>query len=824
MNESQEESYWDIRIINASVKTEADESQTIEIYGKTKEGVSVTIRDPIINISQHPYCYIMSNSKELKDYLKSRRDIIKVESARLFYKGKEQECIKLYSKTAKSIKYLREDKNIKDPFIAADIPFHLRYIYDNDLDSCVRVYGTKIQNKAYSTDIVVQKEKYEKIQPFNPDLKVLSFDIENSVKDIFDEEVTMEENEEVDDSFYNKNILTICCVVQKDGKIVNTGRFSGSEKDILNNFSEFIIDNDPDVISGYNIEGYDLRVINRRSQELNVELKWGRDHSVLFGFKDPKYNKINWSVAGRVIVDAWWAVKMDLKPKQESLNAVAMSFLGGEQKLNVDPRKMDEEWEKNPEHVMEYCTKDAELSLKILNKLERLRKMMDLATVSKMPINEVNKNRSSLLIDSILIREADKRKVAVPLAGSYKEDDEQIEGAYVHELNQGLYQWVCVLDFKSMYPSIVISKNICFTTIDDNGTIISPSGAKFLSKDKKEGILPSILVNLMKERDETKKKMKEAKTPEEKQYYDGLQNAIKIYMNSFYGVFASSFYRFTDRNIGSSITGFAREITKGIIKDIESQGHQVLYSDTDSIFVKSPEDNLEGAKKFGMSMIEKYSKEEGILEFEKILKSMFSHGKKKRYVGKIVWPKEEMIIRGYEIRRTDSFDMLSETMLQVFEEILEGRIDEAMKMCRQTVKDVAKGRVDIKKLVISKGCKAFNMYVSPESQAAVQAAKKMMVLGYEFIPGMKVSWIVTNSKRTPLEVEPYIEGREFLSTPDWKYYAGRMAQALSKITEVYGISEKELLQGSIQGRLFEEENSDYKIKKAQKKLTLTDMI
>ncbi len=823
MTEEQARSFWDVRIINAAVKTEANEAQIIEVYGKTKDGISVTIRDPITDISKFPYCYIMSDSKELKEYLKSRRDIMKVESARLLYKGKEQECIKLYARTAKSIKYLRDDKNINAPFAAADIPFYLRYIYDNDIDACVRVYGTPVQNKVYSTDVIIQKERFEKIAPFNPDLTVLSFDIENSVKDIFGEETQMGD-EEVDDSFYNKNILTICCVVQKNGEIINTGRFSGAEKDILNGFSKFIIDNDPDIVSGYNIEGYDLRVINRRAQELQVELNWGRDHSKLSGFKDPKFNKINWSVTGRVIVDAWWAVKMDLKPKQESLNAVSMQLLGGEQKLNVDPRKMDEEWKKDPEHVMEYCTKDAVLSLKILNKLERLRKMMDLATVSKMPISEVNKNRSSLLIDSILIREADKRKVAVPMAGSYNEDEEMIEGAYVHELNQGVYQWVCVLDFKSMYPSIIISKNICFTTIDDTGTIVSPSGSKFLSKDKKEGILPNILANLMKERDETKKKMKEAKTTEEKQYYDGLQNAIKIYMNSFYGVFASSFYRFTDRNIGSSVTGFAREITKGIIKDIESQGHQVLYSDTDSIFVKSPEDNLEGAKKFGMTMIEKYSKEGGILEFEKILKSMFSHGKKKRYVGKIIWPKEEMIIRGYEIRRTDSFDMLSETMLKVFDEILEGKIDEAMRLCRQTVKSVSKGQVDVKKLIISKGCKAFHMYAAPESQAAVQAAKKMMVLGYEFIPGMKVAWVVTNSKRTPLEVEPYIEGREFLSTPDWKYYAGRMAQSLARITEVYGISEKELLRGSIQGKLFDEDGSDYKIKQAEKKLTLTDMI
>ena len=65
-------------------------------------------------------------------------------------------------------------------------------------------------------------------------------------------------------------------------------------------------------------------------------------------------------------------------------------------------------------------------------------------------------------------------------------------------------------------------------------------------------------------------------------------------MNSFYGVFASSFYRFTDRSIGSTITAFARETTKGIISELEDEGHKVIYSDTDSVFVQIPEANLEG--------------------------------------------------------------------------------------------------------------------------------------------------------------------------------------------------------------------------------------
>ncbi len=129
-----------------------------------------------------------------------------------------------------------------------------------------------------------------------------------------------------------------------------------------------------------------------------------------------------------------------------------------------------------------------------------------------------------------------------------------------------------VLDFKSMYPSLIIAKNICFTTLSEEGTIEAPNGARFLSRDRREGLLPKILKDLMAQRDDSKKRMKEATDPEEVRYYDGLQNAVKILMNAVYGVFASSFYRFTDRNIGSAITAFARETVKTLIMRLEEEG------------------------------------------------------------------------------------------------------------------------------------------------------------------------------------------------------------------------------------------------------------
>jgi DNA polymerase I len=105
--------------------------------------------------------------------------------------------------------------------------------------------------------------------------------------------------------------------------------------------------------------------------------------------------------------------------------------------------------------------------------------------------------------------------------------------------------------------------------------------------------------------------------------------------------------------------------------------------------------------------------------------------------------------------------------------------------------------------VISRTCKGLDAYENPERQANIQTAKKLIAMGYEFIPGMKVSWIVTDSSKTPQVVEPYISGKEFTARPDYKYYAERLSQTASRITEVFGWTEKDLMSGMQQSTLFD---------------------
>jgi DNA polymerase I len=834
----------DLRIISATYKTTPEEDIVVEVYGKTKEGRSIVLRDEIRGpepSAKRPYCFVMQPDDRLRRALENRREVLGVIDTPLFHRGEVRSAVKVILKLPKQVKQLRDELSGHYDVLAADILFYLRYIYDQDLGACVRAFGElSARQSDYSADIVMDVKRYEEVQAFTPPMRVLSFDLENSLKNIntnkaeYIPEDALEEEVESEE-FFNKRILTVCAVVTEGTKVVASASLHGNERKILEDFSAFIVKQDPDVVSGYNIEGYDLRILFKRAQELRVPLTWGRDRSRLER-RAREGDKFTWTVMGRMIVDVWWAVKMELRPKQESLRYISKLLLDGDGKLDVDASRMDEEWAKDQAKCVEYCTKDAELSGRILEKIGRLRKVADLATVSKLPMDDIMKNRNSLLIDSILIRAADREtpRVAVPLTRNFRDEGEAIEGGYVHEIEPGLYHWVVVLDFKSMYPSIIIARNICFTTLSSRGTTVSPidENVRFLDKAEKQGILPRILSGLMKERDLTKKKMREAASREEAHYYDGLQQAVKVLMNAFYGVFASSFYRFTDKNIGSSITAFARETTKGIIHQLEEENLHVIYSDTDSVFVQSPVQELEAAKKFGSETAERFSREGGSLEFEKIMEPLFSHGKKKRYVGKMVWPKEELVIRGYEVRRTDSFDLQSETLMAVFEKVLSGSTDEAVKEARRIVQETLAGKVPVEKLVISKGCRPFNQYANPDSQAPVQTARKLQAMGFEFVPGMKVSWIVTDSRKSPQELEPYIAGRPFTATPDYRYYAKRVAQTVSRVTEVFGWDEESLMSGNQQRNLFDAKFDEEKtavlkkeeVRKTDKKLTLDDFM
>jgi len=801
---------WDVRILTASYRRDGpQEEPVIELFGRTRDGKSIVAE----YWGFKPYFYAVRPSQVLLNYLGRDSEVLKIEPADLDVKGQKAPCAKITLQHPwKTPEYRERARKHGSDVLAADIPFAHRFMYDMDLEACVRVHGTPAAGR-YTTDLVVRAERFEPCEPFNPALKIVSFDIENTITD-----------------------PTILCLgfAWRENGAIKTDIFSGDEKEIIRRFIDLIRTMDPDVITGYNIDGYDLPILEQRARVHGImSLPLARDGQGIINIGERF-----WRAHGRIIADAWWAVKLELHPKQETLDAVARWLLG-EGKVDVDRLHMEEEWKNNREKVLQYCMKDAELALRILEKVTRLEKSMDLAVVSKLPLDDALNSRTSTLIDSILIRAADRDAVGVPMTRTGG-GGKSIEGGYVHSLEAGLYEWVIALDFSSMYPSIIIEKNICFTTLSDAGTIESPIGVRFLSPEQRRGLLPRILADLMRQRREIKAKMNAETELPMREYYDRLQFAVKILMNAFYGVLASSFYRFTDPKIGASITAFARENVKSAIAQLEAEGVRVIYSDTDSIFLESPHKDRETSIEFGRKIAERFSTGNVNMELERIFRTFFSHGKKKRYAAKTAWPVEdELIVRGYEIRRTDAFNLQSEAQRRAFNCVLGNDIEGAVRLAKEVVGEVKAGRIPqdmipedgdpLEPLVISRTVAEDRRYVNPDSMSNVLAARKMKVLGYEVVPGMKVSWIVVDAKKSPMHVEPYISGRPFEFKPDWDYYARRVGQTLAYITEVYGWDERALLMGTVQANLFhgnfeEEAPKKVDLRRTEKKLTLEDFL
>jgi DNA polymerase, archaea type len=762
-----------------------DDEVVVELFGRTRDGAPLVAR----YYGFRPYFMIAEPTAEARQRLSADPEIVDVRDTTTWVGGRERPAVRVTLHRPWLVPQYRDQyrrRGDETSVLACDIPFVHRFLYDKHVGLSLAFEAEDEPESIrarYTVPTVVRVvtddgHDVRPAEPFRPSLRVLSFDIENSIRE--------------------RTIYTICGVAEGGGRARRTFRIADpNERKILERFVEVILEEDPDILTGYNIGGYDLPLLLERAQATGFgPLGVGRERSA-----PREMGERLWKVTGRVVADAWWAARRELRPKQETLQFVARTLLG-DSKLDVDRRNIDQEWAKDAERVQEYCEHDADLALRILQRLRTADKAADLATVAHLPLEEGLNGRTSLFIDAILIPRADAQGVGVPTS-HYGGREAPIEGGYVHAIRPGRYQWVVVLDFKSMYPSIIIARNLCFTTLSPEGTTVAPSGARFLAPSVRRGIIPEILSDLLADRDRFRREGRAAATPELANYYDGLQNAVKILMNSFYGVLASSFYRFTNKDIGAAITAFAREAITSIIRELEADGHEVVYSDTDSVFVRSPVASLEGAREFGEAIAKRFTQEGVTFEFQSVYESFFSHGAKKRYVGKTVWPREEVVVRGYETRRTDAFDYQSEALLEVFDLVLQGDTDGAVRRSRELVSAVRNRQVPVDRLVIARTVRPESEYNESTRDALpfLRVFKQLRSEGYDVIPGMRVAWIVTDSRKSPQEVEPWVEGRPFTKEADWDYYADRVAQTLGRVTEVFDWDAAALLRGTHQRRL-----------------------
>ncbi|UYV69935.1 POLD1 [Cordylochernes scorpioides] len=383
------------------------------------------------------------------------------------------------------------------------------------------------------------------------------------------------------------------------------------EDEMLKRWAEFVREVDPDIITGYNIQNFDLPYLLNRAKHLKLNTTFpflGRIRGMMSTVREAmvqskqmgrRENKII-NIEGRIQLDLFQILVRDYKLRSYTLNAVSYHFLG-EQKEDVQHSIITDLQNGNEQtrrRLAVYCLKDAMLPLRLLDKLMCTINYMEMARVTGVPLSYLLSRGQQIKVISQLLRKAREHDYVIPVVKAETGDD--FTGATVIEPVKGFYNVpIATLDFSSLYPSIMMAHNLCYTTVRlhsrDSLTpqdyIRTPSGNNFVKSSIRKGLLPEILENLLQARKKAKEDLKKETDPLRKKVLDGRQLALKISANSVYGFTGAQVGKLPCLEISQSVTAFGRtmiERTKQLVEEKYNGGQytaKVIYGDTDSVMV-----------------------------------------------------------------------------------------------------------------------------------------------------------------------------------------------------------------------------------------------
>lgn len=416
----------------------------------------------------------------------------------------------------------------------------------------------------------------------------------------------------------------------------DTIRTETNERSLLTYFLTRVQKYDPDVLVGHNLHKYGLEVLLSRMDAYNLGGSWSRLTRLRRGRLNPYKVGEGWSEYsledlsnGRLLLDTYVAAK-EFLPSQPtySLTHLIQSQLG-RTRQDVDivdtPRLLDS----GPEVFVNFCrhtSDDALFVLHLMHTLQILPLTKQLSTLcGYFWSRTVQANKRAERIEYLLLHEFDraKPKFIVPdkelssKSGDPKKKGPAYSGGMVFAPIKGLYEnFVVLLDFNSLYPSIIREYNICFTTIEPSGDEIP----ELPGSTKQEGILPSVIKRLLELRKVVKKELKVELSKNNDQAAKRLdirQKAIKLTANSIYGCLGFKHSRFYAKPIAALITQTGRSTLQRAQQVAENEcGYQVVYGDTDSIMVDSRTNDLKAAKRIGYDIQSKCNKKFKLLELE----------------------------------------------------------------------------------------------------------------------------------------------------------------------------------------------------------------
>ncbi|MBT4334193.1 DNA polymerase II [archaeon] len=745
------------------------------LYGRLENGESfVTIN------KFNPYFFIESiNLAKAK-----KIETFKEESTKLtnFKNKKVTKIILDHPKDVSTLRHNLEAEGIKT--YEADINYAKRFLIDNSIQSSIEIEGDF--ESVDELDRIYKEPELKKSDYVPTNLKIFSFDIETDNK----------ANQLYCISAYSKNYKKSFIV--SDKKVQNAESFK-TEDDLLDAFREEIINFDPDIITGWNVIDFDLEFLRKKFKEYNIPFILGRDNSLSkLRIESSFFRTSKAEISGRVVLDGIDLTKSSfIKLDNYKLDTAAKALLGKQKLIQESGLQKVEEitnlFKNNKKKLIEYNLLDAELAYRIIDEADLVNLAIQRSLLTGMPVDRVNSSIASL--DFLYLQRARAKKLVCPTSTN-GDRESRIKGGFVMSPAPGIYDNIIVLDFKSLYPSIVRTFNIDPASYLENKTkdsITAPNGANF---KKTEGIMPEIIQELWAAREQTRKDKNELG-----------RYAIKILMNSFFGVLANPNCRFYNLNIANAITHFGQELIKETAAETEKRGYNVIYSDTDSIFIDTKLDSVKKSEKIGKDLEKELNEfhnkqikqKHGIksyleLEYEKCYSRFLmpkvrgsDKGAKKRYAGLLEKDgKEHIQFVGLETVRSDWTLAAKEFQQKLYDKIFHK--EDPTKFIKKYVDDILSGKLD-KKLIYRKSIRKSLEEYTKTTPPHVKAARKLKKL-----ESSTIEYYVTTDGPEPIQILKH--------NIDYEHYLEKQIKPIADaILSFFDTTFKEVVEGNKQTTL-----------------------
>jgi len=751
-----------------------DEYPVIHVFGRTPDNHLVHVRV----LEFRPYFYAPAEDVtegRLQEYDRITGWEETDEEGNHYESIRGERLVKIFGQTPRDVGRIRDEFDHYE----ADILFPNRFLIDKDINSGISVPARAVEPRT-GADRTTLRAHYSEVEPVDVEAepRVNTFDIEVDDRSGFPEDgeepiICIASHDSYDDEYVlwlyeppageaSPETLGEYEPVRRDEDGSDAGltvdiRSYGTEEAMLEAFLDYISATDADVLTGWNFDDFDAPYLLDRLERLDDDTERDLDPDRL-----SRVNEVwqsDWGgpdVKGRVVFDLLYAYQ---RTKFTELESYRLDDIG-ERELGVGkeryPGDIGDLWEQNPGRLLEYNLRDVELCVE-------LDREQDIVAFW----NEVRQFVGCKLEDATTPGDAVDMYVlhklhdefALPSKG--QQEAEEYEGGAVFDPITGVRENVSVLDLKSLYPMCMVTINASPETKVDpseyQGDMYrAPNGTRF--RKEPDGAIREMVDELLEEREE-KKSLRNDHDPKSPEYhqYDRQQQAVKVIMNSLYGVLGWDRFRLYDREMGAAVTATGREVIEFTEEVTSELDKTVIYGDTDSIMVSvgkgvSKDEAIDRSFEIEQRINESYDEfaverlnanaHRFEIEFEKLYRRFFQAGKKKRYAGHIVWKEgqdvDDIDITGFEYQRSDIAPITKEVQRNVIEKIVKGEdIEEVKSYVHGVIEDFESGRVDVEEIGIPGGIgKRLDNYDTDTAQ--VRGAKYAnAVLGTNFRRGSK---------------------------------------------------------------------------------------